>query len=46
MGKIKQTIQRLHDKAVGRPTPNSPKAGYTSDGSRYGKGGKLRKKKA
>ena len=45
MGKLRQAIKSLHDKAVGRPTPNSPKAGYTSDGSKYGKGGKLRKKK-
>ena len=46
MGRVKQAFQRMHDKAAGRPTPNTPKAGYTSDGSRYDKGGKLRKKKA
>lgn len=45
MGKIRQAIQKLHEKAVGRPTPNSPKVGYTSDGSRYDRGGKLKKKK-
>lgn len=45
MGKIRQAIQRLHNKVVGRPTPNTPKAGYTSDGTRYGNGGKFKKKK-
>lgn len=45
MGKIKKAIQKLHEKAVGRPEPGAPKVGYTSDGSRYGKGGKLGKKK-
>lgn len=45
MGKIKQAYQALRDKVTGRPTPNTPKAGYTSDGRRYGKGGKVSKKK-
>ena len=44
MGKIRQAIQRVHDRAVGRPAPSAPKAGYTSDGRRYGKGGKIKKK--
>ena len=44
MGKIKQAMQKMHDKVVGRPMPNTPKAGYTSDGRRYGKGGKIKKK--
>lgn len=43
MGKIKQAMQKLHDKVTGRPTPNTPKAGYTSDGRRYGKGGKIKR---
>lgn len=44
MGKLKDTYKNLRDKAVGRPTLNTPKAGYTSDGSRYAKGGKIKKK--
>lgn len=46
MGKLKDAYKSLRDKVSGRPTPSAPKAGYTSDGSRYGKGGKLSKKKA
>lgn len=38
--------KKMQDRATGRPVPNTPKAGYTSDKSRYGHGGLLRKKKS
>ena len=36
--KIANAYKSVRDKVKGRPTPNSPKAGYTSDGRRYGCG--------
>lgn len=43
---VKRTISAVRDGVKGRPTPNTPKAGYTSDGRRYGCGGKIRRKKS
>lgn len=49
MPTLRQAFRRaasaVHSGVKGRPTPNTPKAGYTSDGRRYGCGGKIRKKK-
>lgn len=42
---IKRVASAIQRGATGRPTPNTPKAGYTSDGRRYGCGGKIKKKK-
>ena len=46
MGKLKEAYKSLRDKVSGRPTPSAPKAGYTSDGNRYGCGGKIKRKKS
>lgn len=44
--KIANAYKSVRNKVKGRPVPNAPKAGYTSDGRRYACGGKLRGKKA
>ena len=43
---IKRTVSASRNDVKGRPTSNTPKAGYTSDGRRYGCGGKMRRKKS
>ena len=46
LSKVTSAYRSARNKVKGRPVPNSPKAGYTSDGRRYACGGKLRRKKA
>lgn len=46
ISKVANGYRSVRNKVKGRPVPDSPKAGYTSDGRRYAYGGKLRRKKA
>ena len=41
----KRAASTAQKRVTGRPTPNTSKAGYTSDGRRYGCGGSIKKKK-
>ena len=43
---IKRTVSASRNGVKSRQTPNTPKAGYTSDGRKYGCGGKMRRKKS
>ena len=42
----KRTVSASRNDVKGRPTSNTQKVGYTSDGRRYGCGGKMRRKKS
>ena len=43
--KVKNAIEKLKSKLVGRPRPSVPKAGVLPSGRPYGKGGKVSRKK-